>query len=143
MNHISDAIDISTRIAKQCTPESPALNNVHIINSRTKPKILATCQSFEQKLHILKQKRNLKGINGESIFVNDDLTPEDSQTQFHLRQEAAKLRKENKTVQIRGNRLRVEDEWWQWSEATRQLERVEKWAPKLKESVGDGNGTSQ
>lgn len=140
---IAEAIEESNRITKQCSPNAPDLKNVRLINQKNRRKILATCASFEHKLTIMKQKKSLKGQNGEPIFVDDDLTPEDSRNQYQLRQEAAKLRKENKEVQIRGNKLKVGDEWWQYDDKTESLKKIENWTPGLRANVGREKGLRQ
>lgn len=112
VNTANEATQEVQRIAVQCAVEIPAINNIRLIKTAKRPKILITCTSFETKLKILKQRKEIKAESGEPIYLDDDLTPEDSRAQYLLRQEAMKLRKENKTVQIRGNRMMVDDEWW-------------------------------
>lgn len=116
--NITEASKEMNRISSLYAPNYPKVNNIRMIQSKQHTKIIGTCSSFEHKVEIMRQKKYIKGTEGNLIFIDNDLTKEDSKINYHARQEATKLRKEGKKVIIRDDRIKIEDDWWQYDPET-------------------------
>lgn len=99
------------------------LSNVRVLKTASGTKVIATCRSLEEKLHIMRQKKHLRGPKGNPVYVSDDLTPEDSEIQFQARLQAKRMRNEGKDVQIGFGRLRVDGIWYMYEQATQSFSR--------------------
>lgn len=97
----------------------PIVDAKMITTKKGEKKIVATCKSYDDKIAIFKIKKSLKGHNNEKIFVNNDLTPEESTIQFTARKEAAAHRKNGKEVIIHEGKIKVDNDWWLYDETTK------------------------
>lgn len=87
--------------------------NVRLIRTKSEvSKIVITCRTFEDKLQLMRNKVSYKTSDGNPIFLNDDLTPRQSEIQFKVRAAAKTLRAEGKSVKTRNGCLKVEDGPW-------------------------------
>ena len=111
----SEAID---KISAKYAPRFQKPHSIRMVKTKTLPKIIATCTSLEHKLSIMKKKKDIKGPNGEPVFVDNDVTKEDSKILFFARQEAKKLRLQGKKVIIRDDKIIVDGQWLQFNAET-------------------------
>lgn len=77
------------------------------------PIIIAKCESFEQKLQIMKAKNRLKGTQ---FFIDDDLTSEERKVQSILRNMARDERGKGNSVKVGYRKLIINTEIWDWKE---------------------------
>lgn len=87
--------------------------------------IVASCQNFEDKMLLLAKKRSLqyrRGDKVEPVYVNNDLSKVDRETQRHLRAIARNKREQGCHVKIAGNRIKMDDVWYSWNPTTEKLE---------------------
>lgn len=99
----------------------PVVDTRTITTKKGERKIVATCSSYEDKMAILKAKKTLKGANNENIYVNNDLTPEDSAIQFLARREAAVQRKNGHVVIVHERKIKVDNDWWTYDEQSKRF----------------------
>lgn len=83
-------------------------------------KVFVRFHSFDDKMSVFKQKKNLTGPDGkEQVFINDDLTRADREMQYHARSLAKTLRGQKKTVKMGHGKLCVDGEWMVWDESSK------------------------
>lgn len=70
---------------------TPTIKNVQILRLKSGQKMIGTFQSLEEKRVIMKNKRNIKTVDGNPVFIDDDLSPEDSKIQFLARESRGKM----------------------------------------------------
>lgn len=99
------------------------VEEARVINTKgDRPKVVAKFKCFDDKLKVLKAKKDLAMIDTEGksvpIFVNDDLTKKDQHIQFRGRELAKEMRGKKKAVIIGLRKLSIDGEWHFWDEAT-------------------------
>lgn len=114
VSNVKEAKEEMDRISQEYARDYPKLSNIRFIPAKPHVKIIGTCESMDHKIHIMRQKKEMKGKNGEMIYVDNDLAREDSRIQYLARQEAKRLRKEDKKVIIRDDKIIIDGEWWQF-----------------------------
>lgn len=102
---------------------SPQIKNVRIMRLKSGQKIIGTLQSLEEKRVVMKNKRNIKAVDGNPVFIDDDLNPEDSKIQFLARQKAREWRKSGKEVKIGGGQIKMDGIWWRYDHGTGDFSR--------------------
>lgn len=98
------------------------LSNIRMINTKGGTKIIGSCESFERKLELMREKRNLKTTTGKKVFVDDDLSKEDGELQYIVRQKAKTLAAEGKTVRIGQRKISVDGKWLYIDEGTKEFQ---------------------
>lgn len=99
---------------------TPTIKNVRILRLKSGQKMIdmMTFQSLEKKRVIMKNKRNIKTVDGNPVFIDDDLSPEDSEIQFLARKTAREWRESGKDVKIGSDQIKVDGTWWKYNAAT-------------------------
>lgn len=89
------------------------IGNVRLIKQKTGgPKVVVSCKFFEDKLVILSHKKDFRSREGCAVFINDDLTKDQSRLQFELRVHAKTLREMGRTVKTRRGQIQVDNGPW-------------------------------
>lgn len=70
-------------------------------------------ETWDQKLNILKAKHKLHNTN-ERIYIDNDLTPRERKIQADMAQMAEKTRREGKTVRVGYQKIKINEEWFDW-----------------------------
>lgn len=111
-NH-GEALNCVREIIHKTMKRPIDVGNVRLIKQKMgAPKIVVSCKFFEDKMEMLAHKKDYRSREGNEIFINDDLTKEQSQLQFELRGHAKRLRDSGKTVKIRRGQFQVNDGPW-------------------------------
>lgn len=111
-NH-GEALNCVREIIHKTMKRPIDVGNVRLIKQKMgAPKIVVSCKFFEDKMEMLAHKKDFRSREGNEIFINDDLTKEQSQLQFELRGHAKRLRDSGKTVKIRRGQFQVNDGPW-------------------------------
>lgn len=84
-------IAINNALKTSGVEPTPEIKNVRIIRLKSGQKVVGTCQSTEEKRAIMRNKRKITTSAGKPIFIDDDLSPEESAIQFKARQKAREL----------------------------------------------------
>lgn len=79
---------------------------------------LITLDLLDTKKEIMAQKSKLKGSN---IWINDDLTPRQVETQKWLKNLAKELQKAGNNVCSRYMKLSIDEAWWRWDDVEGDL----------------------
>ena len=99
------------------------LDNPNLDTKAQGKKIVARCNTFEEKITILQSKKEMKSMErGTPVYVDDDLPKEDRETQAKIRNEAKKRRDEGSQVKVAGTRMKIDNIWYRWNELTNQPE---------------------
>ena len=117
-NPAEAAVKINNALETSGVTPTPAIKNVRILRLKSGQKMVGTFQSLEEKLAIMRNKRNIKTAEGNPVFIDDDLTPEDSEIQFMARQKARELRKTGKEVKIGNGQIKVDGAWLRYDAET-------------------------
>lgn len=89
------------------------VGNVRLIKQmKGAPKVVVSCKFFEDKLELLAHKKDFRSREGNAIFINDDLTKDQSRLQFELRGHVKMLRSSGKKVKTRRGQFQVDDSLW-------------------------------
>lgn len=114
-----EAVTIVNKALKATGVEpTPLIMNVRILRLKSGQKIVGSFQSLEEKRAIMRNKRNIKTADGNPVYIDDDLSPEDSQIQFRVRQKAKEWRAAGKDVKIGSGQIKVDGTWWKYDAAT-------------------------
>lgn len=85
-----------------------------------RPKVVARFKNFDDKMKVLKAKKDLAMIdtlgNPVPVFVNDDLTRKDQHIQFRGRELAKEMRGLKKAVRVGYRKVSIDGEWHLWDE---------------------------
>lgn len=110
---------VNNTFAKLDQPVTVA--DAHVFNAKGgATKVFVRFHSFDDKMSVFKQKKNLTGPDGkEQVFINDDLTRADREMQYHARSLAKTLRGQKKTVKMGHGKLCVDGEWMVWDESSK------------------------
>ena len=85
-----------------------------VLMDRTDTKvIIVQLRDFQEKMKVMKNKYKLKGLN---IYMEDDLTPAERQTQYEIRQKAKEIGNMGKAVKVGYRKLIVDGEIYKWNE---------------------------
>lgn len=110
---LGEAIECVRQMINSTLQKPIDVGNVRLIKQRNgAPKIVLSCKFFEDKLVLLTHKKDFRSREGNEIFINDDLTKEQSQLQFELRGHAKRLRDSGKAVKTRRGQIQVYDGPW-------------------------------
>jgi hypothetical protein len=86
--------------------------------------MLAKIESWEQKKNILLNKSKLKEKEDERMYIDDDLTKEERETQKKLRELAREERNRGKRVKIGYRKIQINGEWFRWDEREEKLKKI-------------------
>lgn len=75
--------------------------------------IIAKCETWEQKMQIMRTKNKLKG---SQCYIEDDLTTEERKIQAILRNKAREARAKGKNVKMGYKKIVINGEVWDWRE---------------------------
>lgn len=123
ISNLEEAKATMDRLSQEHARDFPKIHNVRLIATKLKSKVIGTCDSLEHKIHIMRQRKDITGTEGEKLFIDDDLTKEDSRIQYLARQVAKGLRQEGKKVVIRDDKMAIDDQWWQYDHDTEKFSR--------------------
>jgi uncharacterized protein YlxW (UPF0749 family) len=79
-------------------------------------RMLAKIESCEQEKNIMLNKTKLKEKKDERMYIDDDLTKEERETQKKLRELAREKRGRGKRVKIGYRKIQINGEWFRWNE---------------------------
>jgi hypothetical protein len=85
--------------------------------------MLAKIESWEQKKNILLNKSKLKKED-ERMYIDDNLTKEERETQKKLRELAREERNRRKRVKIGYRKIQINGEWFRWDEREEKLKKI-------------------
>ncbi|KAJ3631830.1 hypothetical protein MTP99_012936 [Tenebrio molitor] len=85
--------------------------------------MLAKIESWEQKKNIMLNKSKLKENKDERMYIDDNLTKEERETQKKLRELAREERDRGKRVKIRYRKIQINGEWFRWDEREEKLKK--------------------
>lgn len=114
--------EAATAVNKLCASSGEtgiAISNIRLIKGKGGPKVLGTCRSHEEKMMIMRKKKDLRGPDGNPVYVNDDLSPEDNEIQFLARKRRNELKAEGKEVQIGFRAIKVDGTWCSYDESAK------------------------
>jgi hypothetical protein len=86
-------------------------------------RMLAKIESWEQKKNIMLNKTKLKEKKDERMYIDDDLTKEERETQKKLRELAREERDRGKRVKIGYRKIQINGEWFRWDEREEKLKK--------------------
>jgi hypothetical protein len=86
--------------------------------------MLAKIESWEQKKNILLNKSKLKEKEDERMYIDDDLTQEERETQKKLRELVREERNRGKRVKIGYRKIQINGEWFRWDEREEKLKKI-------------------
>lgn len=101
-------------INKKVGSPTVKITNVRIITTKKGQKILGTCPSLEDKRRLMRNKKGLNTKDGNAIYIDDDLCPEDSEVQYKARERARQLRKTGKEIIIGNGSIKVDGKWMRY-----------------------------
>ena len=79
-------------------------------------------KNFEEKMEVLKHKKNLKG-HAEKVFIQSDLTYKEREIQRIIRGRGAEERRNGKSTKIGYNYIIIDKTRWNWNSETESLEK--------------------
>lgn len=74
---------------------------------------------WEDKSKVMENKRRL---GNKKIYIDNDRTKKEREIQKKIVAQAKKCRLENRSVQIKFWKLKIEDKWYKWNETKEVLE---------------------
>jgi hypothetical protein len=86
--------------------------------------MLAKTENWEQKKNIMLNKSKSNGRKGERMYIDDDLTKEERETQKKLRELAKEERDRGKRVKIGYRKIQINGEWFRWDEREEKLKKI-------------------
>ncbi|KAH0815248.1 hypothetical protein GEV33_007543 [Tenebrio molitor] len=78
----------------------------------------------EQKKNIMLSKGKLKEKKGERMYIDDDLTKEERETQKKLRELVRAERDRGKRVKIGYRKIQINGDWFRWDKRQEKLKKV-------------------
>lgn len=69
----------------------------------------------------MQNKKNLKNIKGNRIFINDDLTQKEREKQKQIRSFAKSEIDKGKEVKIGYSKITINGEEWRWDETSEKM----------------------
>lgn len=82
--------------------------------------VLIKMRSWRDKRELFMRRRMFKNTN---MFIDDDLTVTERQTQNKIKVEALKMVKENEKFRMGYKKVQINNEWWFWNNETNRLEK--------------------
>jgi len=76
------------------------------------------------KIRVMQNKSKLKGMKGQVVYINDDLTKQEREIQEKVRNMAKEERQRGKTVKEGFQKLVIDNETWMWDKEKANLEKV-------------------
>lgn len=102
----------------------------HKINREGRPgMILATVESFEKKLEIMKAKRTLRGTD---VYIDDDMTVEERNVQREIRKIAKEQKAKGKVVKIGYRKIIIGGEEFRWNSKEKEVVKWERGSERTK-----------
>lgn len=100
------------------------VSGLKTFQTHTAKKIVASCESLEDKRKIMSLKRNLREETdpNKTIYIDDDLTKADQMMQATLRKMAKELRSNGKEAKVEFGRIRINGELFYYNQEKQQLE---------------------
>jgi hypothetical protein len=86
--------------------------------------MLAKIESWKQKKNIMLNKSKLKEKKDERMYIDDDWTKEERETQKKLRELAREERDRGKRVKIGYRKIHINGEWFRWNEREEKLKNI-------------------
>lgn len=86
-------------------------NNAHFLG-KSKKRILVKMNTWEDKVEVLKSKKNLKDTD---IYIDNDLTKEERRIQAEIRALAKEEKSKGKSVKIGYQKLKINEQEFLWS----------------------------
>jgi hypothetical protein len=87
--------------------------------------MLAKIENWEQKKNIMLNKSKLNGRKGERMYIDDDFTKEERETQKKLRDIGQRRdRDRGKRVKIGYRKIQINWEWFRWDEREEKLKKI-------------------
>jgi hypothetical protein len=86
--------------------------------------MLAKIESWKQKKNIMLSKSKLKEKKGERMYIDDDLTKEERETQKKLRELAREERDRGKRVKIGYRKIQINGDWFRWDKRQEKLKKI-------------------
>lgn len=107
------------KLVSEATNNAVSVSGIRTFETREKKKlIVASCRSLDEKMLLLAKKKSLQHRVGDKtvpVYVNSDLSKEDRDAQREMRVIAKQKRDQGATVKIAGNRMKINDGWYQWN----------------------------
>lgn len=77
----------------------------------------------DDKKQIMQNKRKLRDLKMEKIFIDNDLTKKEREKQKHIRLRAQEERRKGNDVKVGFNKISINGIEWRWNHSNTQLER--------------------
>lgn len=114
----TEAIENFKGLTKRICGEELTIKNVRMFETRNGiKKIVGQLDSMEQKMRIMKKKRELIAID-KRVFLDDDLTREEQNVQKKAREVCDSLRKEGRSTRAGYRKICVDGKWMGWNRET-------------------------
>lgn len=117
-NNTESALNEINRSIMTATSKPIAVKDIRIMETKRGKRIFATCQSMEDKRVIMANKKNMKTQDGKPMYVDQDLTKEESEIFYKCRKEAENHKKSGANVKVQSNRIQVNGEWMYYDKQT-------------------------
>lgn len=75
-----------------------------------------------EKEKVMREKIKLRNVEGEKIYINDDLTKKEKEKQRTIIQIAKEAKEKNKNVKVGYNKVTIDGVVWRWNKSTEKLE---------------------
>ena len=85
---------------------------------------LVQLKTRDEKEKVMKNKNKLKNLDGEKIFINEDLTVSERRKQTEIRKMAENIRRDGRLVKVGYNKIVVDGEEWRWNKNKNKLEKT-------------------
>lgn len=95
------------------------IQDAHKINEKTCSVKLK--DAYDKKL-VMENKRKLKNIQGELIYINNDLTRREKEMKVCIKKRAEEEKQNGKTVKIKFSKLIIEGQEWKYNRLKGELE---------------------
>ncbi|KAJ3652375.1 hypothetical protein Zmor_018348 [Zophobas morio] len=99
---------LKNQVGVEVGPESV----YQVQTQKANPFIIAKVNNWQEKMLIIKNKKNLKG---RKEFIEDDMTSMERETQWKLRQIARENRAMRKTAKVMYQKIIIDGEDWKWN----------------------------
>lgn len=107
-----DGAQLLQAMIRDATGSDMTLKNNRTFVANGRMKCVATCNSWEEKMLIMSNKKKLKNKgSGEPIYIDNDMPKEDREAQGKLRAIAREKRAEAKDVRLGFRKMKIDGEW--------------------------------
>lgn len=113
---VPDAKTHVTKICNSITSENVRISEAQILTHKSKSGmriIKALVSSFEEKMKIMKNKKNLKG---KTVFIDDDLTKKEAALQKEIRIKAREEKEKGNQTKVGYGKLKINGVWTKWGQ---------------------------